>query len=61
MKYVKNTDILLFLLLFTTSQREKKYIKKTFCWVQVLKNGEKRRILRVLYRNIYRILKVNCQ
>ena len=47
MKYNKNADTLLFLLLFTTGQREK-ILKKHYLWVQVLKKGEKRRVLGVL-------------
>ena len=60
MKYNKNADTLLFLLLFTTGQPEK-ILKKHYLWVQALKKGEKQRVLGVFYRNIYRILKVNFQ
>ena len=54
MKYNKNADTLLFLLLFTTSQREK-ILKKHYMWVQALEKVEKQRVLGVLYHNIYRI------
>ena len=57
MKYNKNADTLLLLLFFTTGQREKN-IEKTFASAGAQK-GEKQRVLGVLYRNIYRILKVN--
>ena len=50
MKHNKNADTLLFLLLFTKSQREKK-IKE--------KRGEKRQILGIIYHNIYLIPKIN--
>ena len=60
MKHNKNADTLLFLLLFTKSQREKK-LKKHFLRVQALKKGEKRRILGIIYHNIYRIPKINFQ
>ena len=57
MKYNKNADTLLFLLLFTTTKREKKYC----LWLQALKKGEKQGFLEVLYPNIYQILKLNFQ
>ena len=57
MRYNKNVDTFLFLLLLTTGQREKKH----YLWVQALKKGEKQWVLGVLYRNINRILKVNFQ
>ena len=60
MKHNKNEDTLLFLLLFTKSQREKK-LKKHSLRVQALKKGEKRRILGIIYHNIYRIPKINFQ
>ena len=61
MKYNENADTLLFVLLFTTGQREKKNLKKHYLWVQAIEKGEKQRVLEVLYRNIYQILKVNFQ
>ena len=60
MKHNKNADTLLFLLLFTKSQREKK-IEKHSLSVQALKKGEKQRILSIIYHNIYRIPKMNFQ
>ena len=57
MKYNKNADALLLLLFFTTGQREKN-IEKTFLSAGAQKRW-KQRVLGVLYRNIYRILKVN--
>ena len=42
MKHNKIAGILLFLLLFTKSQREKKKLKKHSLRVQALKKGEKR-------------------
>ena len=57
MKHNKNADTLLSLLLFTKSQREKRKLKKHSLRVQVLKNGEKRQILGIIYHNIYRIPK----
>ena len=59
MKYNKNAGTLLFLLLITTGKREKNNEKTLF--VQALLKGEKQWVLGVLYRNIYRILKVNFQ
>ena len=59
MKYNKNEDTPLFLLLFTKSQREK--ILTKHLWVQVLKKGRKQRVLGLVYRNIYRFLKINFQ
>ena len=42
MKYKKNADTLLFLLFFTTGQREKNIEKKKhYLWVQALRTGEK--------------------
>ena len=55
MKYNKNADTLLFLLLFSTSQ-SKKNIEKTF--VNAGKGEKKQRDLGVLYHNIYRNLAV---
>ena len=60
MKYNKNVDILLFLLLFTTGQHEKN-IEKTLFVSAGAQKGEKQRVLGALYRNMYRILKVNFQ
>ena len=60
MKHNKNAYTLLFLLLFTKSQREKKW-KKHSLRVQALKKGEKQRILDIIYHNIYRIPKINFQ
>ena len=60
MKYNQNADILLYLRLFTTRQREK-ILKRHYLWVQAHKKGEKQRVLGILYRNIYRTLKVNFQ
>ena len=56
MKHNKNADTLLFLLLFTKSQREKK-IEQHSLRVQALKKGEKQ----LIYHNIYRIPKINFQ
>ena len=60
MKYRKNADTLLLLLLFTTTQPEKSIEKTLFMSAGALK-GEKQRALGVIYHNIYRILKVNFQ
>ena len=60
MKHNKNADTLLFLLLFTKSQHEKK-LKKHSLRVQALKRDEKRQILGIIYHNIYRIPKMNFQ
>ena len=60
MNHNKNADTLFFLLLFTKSQREKK-LKKDSLQLQALKKGEKRRILRIIYDNIYRIPKISFQ
>ena len=60
MEHNKNQDTLLFLLLFAKSQREKK-LKKYSLRVQVLKKGEKRQILGIIYHNIYRIPNLNFQ
>ena len=62
MKHNKNADTLLFLLLFTKSQREKRKKKeKTFLANAGALKGEKRRILCIIYHNIYRIPKINFQ
>ena len=61
MEYNKNADTFLFLLLFTTGQREKKILQKHYLWVQALKNGEKQRVLGEFYPSIYQILSVNFQ
>ena len=59
-QWIKTKYTLLFLLLFTTGQRVKRIEKKKhYLWAQALKKGEKQRVLGKLYRNIYRILKVN--
>ena len=60
MKYNKNADTLLFLLLFTTGEREKN-IEKTLLVEAGAQKDEKQRVLGVLYPNFYRILKVNFQ
>ena len=60
MKHNKNADTLLFLLLFTKSHREK-ILKKHSLRVQPLKKGEKMRVLRMIYRNIYQIQKISFQ
>ena len=60
MTYNKNADPLLFLLIFTTGQREQN-IEKTLFVSAGAQKSEKQRVLGVLYRNIYRILKVNFQ
>ena len=60
MKYNKNADTLLFLLLFATGQRENN-VKRHYLWVQALQKGEKQRVVGALYPNIYRILKVYLQ
>ena len=39
MKYNINVDTILFLLLFTSGEREK-ILKKYYSWVQALKGGE---------------------
>ena len=55
-----NADTLLFLLLFTKSQREKKF-KKHYLWVQALKKGEEQWALGIIYHNIYQIQKISVQ
>ena len=60
MKYNKNADTLLSLLLFTTGQLEKN-IEQHYLLVKALKNDEKQWVLGVLYRNIYGTLKLNFQ
>ena len=57
MKYNKNADNLLFLLLFTTGQREKNIEKTLFVSAGAQKRWKKR-VLGILYCSIYRILKV---
>ena len=62
MKHNKNADTLLSRLLFTKSQRQKKKkLKKHSLRVQALKKCEKRRILGIIYHNIYRIPEINFQ
>ena len=51
LKYNKNADTLLFLLLFTNGQCEK-ILKKIYWWVQALKKGEKQRGLREYFTAI---------
>ena len=51
MKYNKSADALLFLLLFTTSQREKS-IEKTLFVSAGAQKRRKQRVLGVLYRNM---------
>ena len=58
MKYNKNVDTLLFLMLFTMSKCKKKNIEKMSAGTQ---KCEKQHVLGVLYPNIYQILKVNFQ
>ena len=60
MKYNKNANTILILLLFTTGQRGK-ILKKYYFLVQALKKSEKQWVLGVLYRNICRILNANFQ
>ena len=60
MKYNQNADTLLFLPLFAMDQREKN-IEKTLFVGAGAQIGEKQRVLGVLYRIIYRILKENFQ
>ena len=55
----QNADTLLFLLLFTTGQPDKKILKKYYLWMQVLKKGEKHWVLGIPHRIIYLILKGN--
>ena len=54
MKYNIKTDTLLFLMLYTKPQHEK-ILKKHY----LTQKDEKQSIPEVLYRNIYRILKLN--
>ena len=58
MKYNKSADALLFLLLFTTSQREKS-IEKTLFVSAGAQKRRKQRVLGVLYRNICQTLEGN--
>lgn len=58
MKYRKNADTLLLLLLFTTTQPEKSIEKTLFVSTDAL-NRLKPAGLGVLYHNIYQILKLN--
>ena len=58
MKYNKSADTLLFLLLFTTSQREKS-IEKTLFVSAGAQKRRKQRVLGVLYRNICQTLEGN--
>ena len=58
MKYNKSADVLLFLLLFTTSQREKS-IEKTLFVSAGAQKRRKQRVLGVLYRNICQTLEGN--
>ena len=60
MKYNKNAGTVLFLLLFTTGQREKN-IEKTLSVSAGVQKRWKKRVLRILYRSIYRILKIDFQ
>ena len=52
MKHTKDVDTLLFLLLFTKSQREKDIEK-------IAQKREEQRLLGILYHNIYQIQKIN--
>ena len=62
MKHNKNADALLFLLLFTKSQREiRKKNEKTFLANAGVLKGEKLRIPCIIYHNIYRIPKITFQ
>ena len=54
MKHTKDVDTLLFLLLFTKSQREKNIEK-------IAQKREEQRLLGILYHNIYQIQKINFQ
>ena len=60
MKYNKNMDTLLFLLLFSMVQREENIEKTLLLGAGAQKRG-KLRVLGVICPNIYRILKVNFQ
>ena len=64
MKHIRNTDILFVptvMTTTTTTTTTTTKMKKHSLWVHALKKGEKQWVLGLLYRNIYRIQKINFQ